>query len=300
MTELARLGFIGGTGLDDLGHEDKENNEETSFLNLEAWGKPSAFPVCRVVGQARTFLLSRHGPGHHIPPHQVNYRGNISALKQCGVTHLISFSAVGSLSPELTPGTFVLVEQYVDRTKASRKSTFFEDDGIVGHVSLADPTCARLNSFIESAAAQVPGLSLKRQGQLVCIEGPQFSTRAEARMHKQWGCNLVGMTTMTECRLAREAGLCYANIAMVTDYDCIEEDVVSSDSVLAAMRKNAESARALISKVAELFEQDIGKYVCTQDCRHALKMGICSAPVKDKHLLSKYAILNNALFNDTY
>eukprot|EP01057_Protomagalhaensia_wolfi_P001453 Protomagalhaensia_wolfi_Nauph_80__1452@NODE_1876_length_1292_cov_887_282522_g25_i1_p1_GENE_NODE_1876_length_1292_cov_887_282522_g25_i1NODE_1876_length_1292_cov_887_282522_g25_i1_p1_ORF_typecomplete_len297_score67_03PNP_UDP_1/PF01048_20/9e25_NODE_1876_length_1292_cov_887_282522_g25_i12041094 len=292
-----KLGVIGGTGLENLGSEEKENVTQLASLDFSHWGNPSAVPVPRLIGNAEAILLSRHGKGHHIPPHQVNYRGNIAAIKICGVTHLMSFCAVGSLNPEMPPGTFVLVEQYIDRTKATRPTTFFEGPaGVVAHVSLADPTCRAMNQLVEEAAATVPGLTFKTGGQLVVIDGPQFSTRAEARMHRQWGCNLVGMTTVSECRLAREAELCYTNVAMVTDFDCIDEvdETVSSHSVEQFMKKNVHNAQRLIEAVAVRFAK--GTLPCTQGCQTVLKHAVCSAMPEDKSSLAKFAVLNKEIF----
>jgi 5'-methylthioadenosine phosphorylase len=233
------IGVIGGSGLyameglDDL----REQQVRTPF------GDASDQVVMGTLGDTRFYFLPRHGRGHLIPPHQINYRANVYALKLVGAQQIVSVSAVGSLREEMRPGDIVLVDQYIDRTK-TRVDTFFHDDGLVAHVSLADPTDAALSACLARAAEEV-GARVHRAGTYVCIEGPQFSTRAESRMYRGFGADVIGMTNLPEARLAREAELPYASMALVTDFDCwheTEEDV-SVQHVVAIMHANVARAR---------------------------------------------------------
>ncbi|MFC7536751.1 S-methyl-5'-thioadenosine phosphorylase [Sphingomonas sp. GCM10030256] len=245
------IGVLGGSGLYELaGLEDAEQ------LSLPTpWGAPSA-PVTRGrIGGRRFVFLPRHGAGHGIGPSQVNARANVDALKRAGATDLLAISAVGSLREELVPGEFVLVDQFVDRTRG-RPSSFF-GDGIVAHVSMADPVCPRLSGLAGEAARQA-GAKAHDGGTYLAMEGPQFSTRAESRLYRQWGCDVIGMTAMPEAKLAREAELPYALVAMVTDYDCWRDGqaAVEVESVLATMRANAKAAaRMLVALAAALPER---------------------------------------------
>jgi 5'-methylthioadenosine phosphorylase len=235
------IAIIGGSGLYDLGGltSVREETVETPY------GEPSS-PI--TVGEAagrRVMFLARHGKGHRLTPSEVNYRANIFALKALGAEEVVSVSAVGSMREDIRPGDVVLPDQYIDRTKG-RPSTFF-GDGIVGHVAFADPACDALASRIAEAAGGL-GLAVRRGGTLMVMEGPAFSTRAESRMHRQLGVDLIGMTAMPEAKLAREAELCYATVALATDYDCWHEteDDVSVEAVVAVMRKNVAAARDLL------------------------------------------------------
>ena len=236
-----RLGVIGGSGLYELdGLENRRWNEVET-----PWGAPSDAILTGELEGVEMAFLPRHGRGHTIPPGELNARANIAALKQLGCTDLLSISAVGSLQEALSPGTFVVVDQYIDRTVA-RPSSFF-GPGIVAHVSLADPVCPRL-SDIAFRAGQTSGATMVQGGTYVAMEGPQFSTRAESRMFRSWGCDVIGMTGMPEARLAREAELPYACVGMVTDYDCWRPhtaDVQVTD-VLAVLKSNAATARSLL------------------------------------------------------
>jgi 5'-methylthioadenosine phosphorylase len=203
----------------------------------------------------RLAFLPRHGRGHRIPPSQVNYRANIEALKRVGVTQVIAFSAVGSLREDLSPGTFVIVDQYIDRTFAREKSFF--GPGFAAHVSMADPVCARLGDALEKAA-KPRRIPVVRGGAYIVMEGPQFSTRAESELYRSWGCDVIGMTNMPEAKLAREAEMCYATVAMVTDYDCWHphhEDVTAS-AILKVLSDNAGRARDLIQAVIPALAAD--------------------------------------------
>jgi 5'-methylthioadenosine phosphorylase len=236
-----RLGVIGGSGLYEL-----EGLENRRWSEVETpWGAPSDAILTGELDGVEMAFLPRHGRGHSIPPGDLNARANIAALKRLGCTDLLSISAVGSLQEALSPGTFLVVDQYIDRTVA-RPSSFF-GPGIVAHVSLADPVCPRL-SDLAFRAGQVSGATMVQGGTYVAMEGPQFSTRAESRMFRSWGCDVIGMTGMPEARLAREAELPYACVGMVTDYDCWRPhtaDVQVTD-VLAVLKSNAATARGLL------------------------------------------------------
>jgi 5'-methylthioadenosine phosphorylase len=236
---------VGGSGIYDL-----PGLERVSVERVETpYGSPSADVVRGFLGETGLLFLPRHGKHHALPPHQINYRANICALKKLGATHVVSLSAVGSMREEIAPGHVVVVDQYIDLTKR-RVSTFFED-GIVGHVAFADPVCPLLGSALADASLAA-GATVHRGGTYVCMEGPQFSTRAESRLYRQWGVSVIGMTAMPEAKLAREAELPYATLALATDYDCwheSEEDV-SIDAILAVLRQNAELARRTVAKLA--------------------------------------------------
>ncbi|MDD5306294.1 MAG: S-methyl-5'-thioadenosine phosphorylase [Deltaproteobacteria bacterium] len=242
----ATIAVIGGSGLYDLaGLEDvEEKNVSTPF------GPPSDAVVSGRLGRTRMLFLARHGRGHRLTPSEVNYRANIFALKSLGAERVIAVSAVGSMREDVHPGDIVVVDQFIDRTRG-RPSTFF-GNGIVGHVSLADPVCADLAGRVFDAAVSL-GLTAHRGGTYMCMEGPAFSTRAESRMHRAMGVTVIGMTNMPEAKLAREAELCYATVALATDYDCwheTEEDV-TVEAVIRIVRQNAANARAVIRKVVE-------------------------------------------------
>lgn len=236
-----RIGVIGGSGLYEL---DGLTNLRWSEIETP-WGAPSDAILTGELHGVEMAFLPRHGRGHTIPPGDLNARANIAALKQLGCTDLLSISAVGSLQEALAPGMFVVVDQYIDRTVA-RPSSFF-GPGVVAHVSLADPVCPHL-SDLAFRAGQSSGAPMVQGGTYVAIEGPQFSTRAESRLFRSWGCDVIGMTGMPEARLAREAELPYACVGMVTDYDCWREhtaDVQVTD-VLAILKSNAAAARGLV------------------------------------------------------
>ncbi|HRD45642.1 MAG TPA: S-methyl-5'-thioadenosine phosphorylase [Caulobacter sp.] len=239
------LGVIGGSGLYDLdGLEDRDD------LSVEtAFGPPSADLVIGRIGAVRLVFLPRHGPGHRIPPGEINARANIEALKRAGCTDVLSLSAVGSLREDLAPGTFVAVDQYIDRT-VGRPASFF-GQGLTAHVSLADPVCPRL-SALAAEAGRAAGAIVVEGGTYLAMEGPQFSTRAESVLYRSWGCAVIGMTNMPEARLAREAELPYASICMVTDYDCWRagEAAVEVSQILDVMRANTARAQGLIWNLA--------------------------------------------------
>lgn len=240
------IGIIGGSGLyDDIGLEDAQKIAVKS-----PFGEPSGEVTLGRLAGVRFTFLARHGEGHALAPSGINYRANIDVLKRCGVTDLLAISAIGSLREELAPGHFVAADQLIDRT-IGRAGSFF-GNGLVAHVGLADPMCPRL-SVLAADAAQAAGATVHRGGCYLAMEGPQFSTRAESRMYRQWGADVIGMTAMPEARLAREAELPYALLGMVTDYDSWREDeagVVASD-VITVMHANAALARNALRHLAE-------------------------------------------------
>lgn len=242
---MSGLGVIGGSGVYNLSELQSEHaiEVETPF------GRPSAPIWTGRIGNTDVFFLPRHGLGHSFSPSNVPYRANIHALKQLGATHLLSLSAVGSLREDLPPRTLTVPDQIIDRTLL-RERTFF-DQGIAAHVSIADPYCPRLRAAIAAAGATTDR-ALALGGTYVCIEGPQFSTRAESNLFRSWGASVIGMTSMPEARLAREAELCYATLAMVTDYDAWHESEadVSVDVVLSHLQANSESAAAILRQIA--------------------------------------------------
>jgi 5'-methylthioadenosine phosphorylase len=238
------IGILGGSGLYEI-----DGIEEAQRLAIDTpWGSPSDQLLTGVLHGVRLAFLPRHGRGHPIPPSELNARANIDALKRAGCTDLVAISAIGSLREELPPGRFVVVDQFVDRT-AGRPGSFF-GPGMVAHVSMADPTCPRLSAMVADAAeaAEAP---VTRGGCYVAIEGPQFSTRAESRLYRQWGCDVIGMTGLPEARLAREAELPYALVGTVTDYDCWREgEEADVETIVARLHGNAGTARRLIVELA--------------------------------------------------
>jgi 5'-methylthioadenosine phosphorylase len=243
---MTTLGVIGGSGIYDL----EELRAGDSVTVDTPFGEPSG-PIRRgTIGRTEVVFLARHGVGHNFSPTTVPYRANIHALKQLGVTHVLSLSAVGSLREELPPRALVLPDQIIDRTLL-RERTFF-DNGIVAHVGIADPFCADFAQVVSAGAARA-GRLVQRAGAYVCIEGPQFSTRAESTLYRTWGASVIGMTAMPEARLAREAELCYATLAMVTDYDVWHESEadVSVEVVLSNLQANSEAAMDILRHVAE-------------------------------------------------
>jgi 5'-methylthioadenosine phosphorylase len=275
------IGIIGGSGLYNI-----EGLTETRWERVETpWGAPSdEFLIGQFAG-AKLVFLPRHGRGHKISPTGLNYRANIDALKRLGVTDIISLSAVGSLKEELPPGHFVIVDQFIDRTFAREKSFF--GTGCVAHVSVAHPVCPRLGDALE-AAAKTLGLPVTRGGTYLAMEGPQFSTLAESNLYRSWGCSVIGMTNMPEAKLAREAEICYATVAMVTDFDCWHEDhdAVTVDQVVKVLLGNADKARNLVKTV--LPEISTPRGLCPARCDRALEYALITAPeARDPVLLQK-------------
>jgi 5'-methylthioadenosine phosphorylase len=265
------LGILGGSGIYDI-----PGLEKTQWRRVDSpFGTPSdKLLFGELDGQSLVFL-PRHGRGHKIPPSELNFRANIDALKRAGVTEIVSMSAVGSLREDLAPGAFVIVDQFIDRTFARNKS-FFES-GLVAHVSMAHPVCARLGDALEAAAADL-ALPIRRGGTYMVMEGPQFSTKAESELYRSWGCHVIGMTNMPEAKLAREAEMCYATVAMVTDYDCWHEDHdhVTVDQVIKVLLANADMARAVIKQVAPKLRGRTD--ACAEGCHRALDNALITAP----------------------
>ncbi len=267
------IGVIGGSGLYQI-----DGLEGASWVKVDTpWGAPSdEVLVGRLDGVPMAFL-PRHGRGHVHAPTDVPYRANIDALKRLGVTDVVSVSACGSFREQYRPGDFVIVDQFIDRTFAREKSFF--GTGCVAHVSLAHPTCGRLGDHL-SAAAAAEGITVHRGGTYLCMEGPQFSTLAESRLYRGWGCDVIGMTNMPEAKLAREAELCYVSVAMVTDYDSWHEShgAVDVAQVIAVLAGNAAKARAMAARLPA----HLGKthHICPHGCDRALDHAIMTAPEK--------------------
>lgn len=267
----ASLGIIGGSGVYDIaGLENKR------WQRIESpFGEPSDELLFGELDGVRLVFLPRHGRGHRIPPSSINFRANIDVLKRAGVTDVISVSAVGSLREHLPPGTFVIVDQFIDRTFAREKSFF--GDGLVAHVSMARPVCQRLGTHIETAANEA-GIPVMRGGTYLVMEGPQFSTLAESEMYRSWGCDVIGMTNMPEAKLAREAELCYATVGMVTDYDCWHpnHDDVTVEQIIQALLANADKARTLVKHAVPHIAGDA--QACRCACRSVLQHALITAP----------------------
>ncbi len=276
------LGVIGGSGLYALdGLQDVREERIDS-----PWGAPSDAIIRGRLHGLELVFLPRHGRGHALSPSDVNYRANIDVLKRAGCTDVVAFSACGSLREALEPGTFVVVDQYIDRTFSRAKSFF--GTGCVAHVGFAHPVCERLSALAAEAGRRA-GARVVEGGTYMIMEGPQFSTRAESELYRAWGCDLIGMTNMPEAKLAREAELPYAAVAMVTDFDCWHEDYghVDVPSVLAVMRDNAAHARALVSALAETLATR-PRTPSPQGIEHALDGAIITAvDARDAALLSK-------------
>ena len=240
------LGVIGGSGLYEL-----EQLTDVEELELTTpFGAPSDAIIAGTIGSTRLLFLPRHGRGHGIAPHRINYRANVLALKIAGAEQILSISAVGSMKEDIHPGDMIVVDQFIDRTR-HRVDTFFEDDGVVAHVAFADPIDAQLAGSL-TGAAQRAGATVHEGGVYLCMEGPQFSTRAESQLYRSWGVSVIGMTNLPEARLAREAELPYATLAMATDYDCWhdEHEAVTVDAVIAVMQGNVAKAKEIIVELA--------------------------------------------------
>ena len=275
------IGVIGGSGIYEI-----DGLENTRWQRIESsFGEASDELFFGELEGVQMVFLPRHGRGHRIPPASVNYRANIDVLKRAGVTEILSVSACGSLKEELDPGTFVIVDQFIDRTIAREKSFF--GPGLVAHVALGHPVCSRLGDAIEIAAKDL-GIKYQRGGTYLAMEGPQFSTLAESNLYRSWNCDVIGMTNMPEAKLAREAEICYATIAMVTDFDCWhpDHDHVTVDSIIKTLLENADKGRALVKNIAPaLSARDES---CSDGCHTALDMAIITAPeARDKEMVKK-------------
>jgi 5'-methylthioadenosine phosphorylase len=274
------IGVIGGSGVYQI-----DGLEGASWVKVKSpWGKPSDEVLVGRLGGIPIAFLPRHGRGHVHAPSDVPYRANIDALKRLGCTDLIAVSAVGSLREDYRPGDFVLVDQYIDRTFARPKSFF--GAGCVAHVGFSHPTCPRLSAHCAQAARQA-GVTVHQGATYIAMEGPQFSTLAESRLYRSWGADVIGMTGMPEAKLAREAELCYASVAMVTDYDCWHpgHDAVDVAAVIRTLTANAGNARALVAALPALLGPD--RAPCPHGCDRALDMALMTAPDKrDPDLLA--------------
>ena len=272
------LAIIGGSGLYDL-----PGLTDTGWVTVDTpWGAPSDQIFMGRLGAsegsnagARLAFLPRHGRGHRIPPSEVNYRANIAALKQLGATDALSLSAVGGLRADLPPGSFVVVDQFIDRT-TQRAGSFF-GTGLVAHVSMAHPVCGRLGDHVQAALAG-QGVPHVRGGTYLAIEGPQFSTLAESQLYRSWNASVIGMTNLPEAKLAREAEICYCSVGMVTDFDCWHpaHDAVTVDAIIKVLLANAQAAKTLVAGLAGTITADPAAAACA--CRHALDHALITAP----------------------
>ena len=291
MTETV-LGIIGGSGFYDM-----PGIANAHWRSIESpWGKPSDEILFAEVEGLPLRFLPRHGRGHRVPPSDINYRANIDALKRAGVTDLLSISACGSLKEELPPGHFVIVDHFIDRTFAREKSFF--GAGCVAHVSVADPISPLLADALENAA-KAEGIPVTRGGTYLVMEGPQFSTRAESELYRAWGCSVIGMTNMPEAKLAREAEICYATLAMVTDYDCWHphHDDVDVASVVEVMRSNTANAQRLILTLAKTFPREHPP--CPIGSDRALDVAIITPPeARDPAILVKLDAVAGRVLHD--
>ncbi len=267
------LGIIGGSGIYQI-----DGLEDARWIDAESpFGSPSDQLLTGTLNGLELIFLPRHGRGHRLSPTDINYRANIDALKRAGVTDIISLSACGSFREDLPPGMFVIVDQFIDRTHARAKSFF--GTGLVAHVSMADPVCGRLGDGLAKAAA-AEGIAHRRGGTYLVIEGPQFSSRAELELYRVWGCDLIGMTNLPEAKLAREAEICYATVAMVTDFDCWHpgHDQVEVASVIKVLSENAEKARGLVKRFTETLGAHGESHPCSHGCDRALDNALITAP----------------------
>ena len=285
------IGVIGGSGIYDI-----EGLSNTRWERVASpFGEPSdALLFGDLEGQPLVFL-PRHGRGHKLPPNGVNYRANIDALKRSGVTDILSLSAVGSFREEFSPGTFVLVDQFIDRT--IQRDTSFFGPGLVAHVSMAHPVCARLAGALAAAAESVD-VTAVRGGTYLAMEGPQFSSLAESELYRTWGCDVIGMTNMPEAKLAREAEICYVIVAMVTDYDCWHPDHehVQVADIIRVLNANADHARALVRAVVPVLRDR--PVVCSAGCNHALDAAIITAPeARDPAMAAKLDAVAGRVLN---
>lgn len=275
------IGVIGGSGVYQI-----DGLEGASWVKVKSpFGAPSDDVLVGRLGGIPIAFLPRHGRGHIHTPGTVPYRANIDALKRLGVTDVVAVSAVGSLRADYIPGDFVIIDQYIDRTFAREKSFF--GPGCVAHVSVAHPTCPRLSAAC-AKAAKLAGVKAHQGGTYLAMEGPQFSTLAESRLYRSWGCDVIGMTGMPEAKLAREAELCYASVAMVTDFDCWHEGhgAVDVSQVIQTLTANSSSAKSLISQLPALLEAT--RHPCPHGCDRALEFALMTAPDKrDPALLAK-------------
>jgi 5'-methylthioadenosine phosphorylase len=290
-TQKSVIGILGGSGVYEI---DGLSNAKWVKVN-SPFGTPSDELLFGDLDGQQLVFLPRHGRGHKISPSEINYCANIDVLKRSGVTDLISVSAVGSLRENLKPGTFVIVDQFIDRTFARQKSFF--GTGCVAHISMAHPVCTRLGDHLE-AAAKAAGIDVARGGTYLAMEGPQFSSLAESELYRAWNCDVIGMTNMPEAKLAREAEICYATVAMVTDYDCWHpnHDDVTVDQIIKVLLANADKARALVKAAIPKVGDDAVAAHCA--CRSALEHALITAPyARDPVLLQKLDAIAGRILN---
>lgn len=286
------IAVIGGSGIYDI-----DGLEDAGWGAVETpWGAPSDEILTGTLNGVKMAFLPRHGRGHVHTPSSVPYLANIAALKQLGVTDVISVSAVGSFREEMAPGDFVIVDQFIDRTFAREKSFF--GSGLVAHVSVAHPTCPRLSDACETAAKDA-GITVHRGGTYLAMEGPQFSSLAESKMYREsWGCDVIGMTNMPEAKLAREAELCYASVAMVTDYDSWHPDHGEVDvaEIIRTLMGNAQKGRDLVGRLPELLGSE--RAACPHGCDRALEFAILTAPeARDPAMIEKLSAIAGRVLN---
>ena len=285
------LGVIGGSGVYEI---DGLKNKHWKKVN-STFGNPSDELLFGELHGQQMVFLPRHGRGHFIPPSDINYRANIDALKRSGVTEILSVSAVGSLREDLKPGMFVIVDQFIDRTFARKKSFFGK--GLVAHVSMANPVCNRLGDHVEISAKDM-GINVIRGGTYIAMEGPQFSSIAESELYRSWGCDVVGMTNMPEAKLAKEAEICYVSVAMVTDYDCwhSEHDNVSVEAMIKVLMANADNAKSLVKNASSAIASDEKSSQC--DCKFSLENAIITSPdYQNKEMIKKLDAVAGRLLN---
>ena len=281
------IGVIGGSGLYEM-----EGLTQVEEVRLQTpFGEPSDAYITGMLGNVKLVFLPRHGRGHRLLPSEVPYRANIYGMKMLGVERIISVSAVGSMKEEIVPGHIVIPDQFFDRTTGKRASTFF-GDGIVGHVQFADPVCSQLTAVVAKAATEV-GATVHQGGTYVCIEGPNFSTRAESQVFRSWGVDVIGMTNLPEARLAREAEICYATVALATDYDCWYEghDDVSVEAVIEVVHQNVAMAKRIVAASAQAIDAE-RQCGCDQALQYAIMTDRSQIPAATRErldlLIGKY------------
>ena len=275
------LAIIGGSGIYDI--EDLKNPK---WIKVESsFGEPSDELLFGKIDEREIVFLPRHGRGHKIPPSDINYRANIEILKKVGVKKIISFGAVGSFKESLSPGTFVLIDQFFDRT-INRKKSFF-GPGLAAHVQFAHPICSKMKNILLKASNNIK-IDVVEDGTYLAMEGPQFSTLAESNIYRSWGCDVIGMTNMPEAKLAREAEICYATVAMVTDYDCWHpnHETVSVSEIIRVLSENSMNAKNLLKNTIPLLSQKDEDHNCS--CNEALENAIITAPeARDPEMINK-------------
>jgi 5'-methylthioadenosine phosphorylase len=286
------IGVIGGSGVYDI-----DGLENTRWEKVTSpFGDPSDELLFGDLGGQKMVFLPRHGRGHRIPPSELNFRANIDCLKRAGVTEIISVSACGSFKEELPPGTFVIADQFIDRTFAREKSFF--GTGLVAHVGLGHPACSRLGDAVE-ATIKTLDIPYQRGGTYLAMEGPQFSTLAESELYRSWGCDVIGMTNMPEAKLAREAEMCYATVAMVTDFDCWhpDHDHVTVDAIIGVLLGNADKARALVKGVTPTLSGRTE--TCSAGCQTALDNAIITqSEARDPKMVEKLSAVAGRVLGD--